>query len=88
MHCYIEIDMHGNDEGLLFILRNSVKLENKVLFFLTAYAPRGAYPSGYRANITTYERKKLPRFLLPFPFGLYTKDPIRPFPSNSIFTSK
>merc|ERR1712223_1535638 len=51
-----------------------------------AYAPRGAYPSGYRANITTYERKKLPRFLLPFPFGLYTKDPIRPFPSNSIFT--
>ena len=37
-------------------------------------------------NITTYEKKKLPRFLLPFPFGLYTKDPIRPFPSGSVFT--
>merc|ERR1712029_755702 len=37
-------------------------------------------------NITTYERKKLPRFLPPFPFGLYTKDPIRPFPTGSIFT--
>merc|ERR1711971_1230034 len=48
--------------------------------------PKAAYPSGYRENITTYERKKLPRFLLPFPFGLYTKDPVRPFPKGSIFT--
>ena len=37
-------------------------------------------------NITTYEKKKLPRFLLPFPFGLYTRDPIRPFPAGSILT--
>ena len=37
-------------------------------------------------NITTYERKKLPRLLPPFPFGIYTRDPIRPFPTGSIFT--
>ena len=36
-------------------------------------------------NITTYVKKKLPKLLPPFPFGLYTKDPIRPFPANSVF---
>ena len=61
---------------------------NLLFFSHTAYKlPKAAYPSGYRENITTYERKKLPRFLLPFPFGLYTRDPIRPFPKGSIFTS-
>ena len=39
---------------------------NLLLFSHTAYKlPKAAYPSGYRKNITTYERKKLPKFLLP-----------------------
>jgi hypothetical protein len=27
----------------------------------------------------------LPRFLLPFPFGVYTENPLRPFPSRTFF---
>lgn len=34
---------------------------------------------------TSYPIKKLPKFIAPFPFGIYTKDPIRPFPTSSSF---
>lgn len=37
-------------------------------------------------NITVYEKKKLPKLIPPFPFGFFTKDPVRPFPRGSIFT--
>lgn len=64
------------------------------------YSPESGYPHSYHSsshelgpvykhyyeNITTYEKKKLPRLIPPFPFGVYTEDPVRPFPSGSVFT--
>ena len=43
------------------------------------------HPNVVVDGYTSYPIKKLPKFIAPFPFGIYTKDPIRPFPDRSSF---
>jgi len=56
--------------------KNAIDRNHKVKYY-----PKNAVVDGY----TSYPIKKLPKFIAPFPFGIYTKDPIRPFPTSSSF---
>ena len=49
-------------------------------------ATKRDYKHHHSKNVTTYVKKKLPRLIPPYPFGITIDDPIRPFPDNSIFT--